>query len=62
MATITAWAPVGEPIALRDAINQLFESSVLQPRRAGATNGNGGQASGDKHALGRGLSRHVEEA
>ncbi len=43
MATITGWSPVGEPIALRDAIDRLFESSVLQPRRANTATGNGGQ-------------------
>jgi HSP20 family protein len=34
MATITPWAPVGEAISLRDAIDRLLEQSVLQHRPA----------------------------
>ncbi|HEY7294478.1 MAG TPA: Hsp20/alpha crystallin family protein [Dehalococcoidia bacterium] len=32
MATISSWAPVGEAISLRDAIDRLVERSFLQPR------------------------------
>lgn len=32
MAIITSWAPVGEAISLRDAIDRLLEQSVLQHR------------------------------
>ncbi|HZQ36365.1 MAG TPA: Hsp20/alpha crystallin family protein [Dehalococcoidia bacterium] len=34
MATITGWAPVGEAISLRDAIDRLLERSVLEHRPA----------------------------
>lgn len=36
MANLTRWDPFGEMLSLRDAMNQLFESSYVNPERTGA--------------------------
>lgn len=38
MSTMRRWDPFGEMLTLRDAMNQLFEDSVVSPTRSGNSN------------------------